>query len=70
MSTMTAGASPPVRNAMIIGGITAMNVPMLGMKLAANTRNAHRIGNGTPSTARSTNESTAANRPSTARTSR
>ena len=42
---------------MIVGGMTAMNVPMLGMKLAANTRNAHRAGNGTPSTSSRRNES-------------
>ena len=47
--------APPGRarrrgSAMIVGGIIAMNVPMFGMKLAANTRNAHRTGNGTPST--------------------
>ena len=55
---------------MIVGGMTAMNVPMLGMKLAANTRNAHRAAKGTPSTSSSRNARTAAKTPSWARTSR
>jgi hypothetical protein len=50
--------------------MTAMKVPMFGTKLAANTRIAHRTGNGTPSTSKSTNESTEANSPSLARTTR
>ena len=50
--------------------MTAMKVPMFGTKLAANTRIAHRTGNGTSSTNRSTNESTAANSPSSVRTMR
>ncbi len=55
---------------MMVGGITAMKVPMFGMKAAAKTRNAQRAGNGTPTTSRSTKASTAANRPSWARTTR
>ena len=59
-----------MRNARTVGGITAMNVPTFGMKLAPNTRNAHSSGNGMPSTHSSTSDSTAANSPSSARTSR
>ena len=70
MTTITAVPSPLSRYARSVGGMTAMTVPMFGTKLAANTRIAHRTGNGTPSTNRSTNESTAANSPSSVRTTR